>query len=264
MVDLNIKIVSDKSYVFIGVTKRIKFCVTVANIGDERANYVEIPDFMIKGARVIPETLCINMCREHEMKYNNGIIIQSICPGENIFISYEVEIDEKCIQNNVINMVIASYCDDNGNNYISESNQLIIPIIYINVCVNKAVDKCLGKVGDILNYTILIRNKSNIDIINSVLYDVLSPDLNLVPWSVFIQGESQDVRSLNNGLNIGTISSKSNKVITFQTEVTTLPISSSIKNIAKLEYDYTVQDNGTTVTSIGESVSNCMVTKILK
>ena len=108
-----------------------------------------------------------------------SISVGNIEPGGNSIITYEVEVSKKCIKSSIANKAVVSYCDNecgkSCNKFVEESNLLVVPIIDIDVKLKKSVDKVCAKVGEILSYTMIIRNDSNI-----ILDDVVLNDKNFI------------------------------------------------------------------------------------
>lgn len=263
MINLNITKFADRNYLFIGLSNRVKYTIRIENLGDESANLVRVVDILSKGAFIIPRTILINGCRENGQCCLGPISVGSIGPGESTVITMEVEVSSACPPVAIVNRAVVSYFDSQGNKFTVESNELVLPVVNLNVCLIKSVDKIVAKVGDIISYSVLVRNNSNLYINNVIFYDILPENLLLLPATVRINGVQQFVDDLSIGLDLETIAAGSNKVVSFQVEVLGLPKVSVITNVASADYSYTINDGEIPVTSIGESISNSVTTKVL-
>ncbi|AOR24018.1 DUF11 domain-containing protein [Clostridium taeniosporum] len=263
MVELKVLKSADRSYVFFGISNRIKYSISITNIGDTKATSVKVKDLMSKGAQFIPGTFTINGCCQDINGINRNINVGSIKPGSNTIITFDVEIVEYNPPSEIVNKAIVTYCDENGNVLVAESQELVIPIIKINVGMKKTVDKCTAKVGEIVSYSVLITNNSNIKIDNVVFYDSLPKEVQLLPASVLINLEPQYNENFDGGIPLGTLNAYSSIMISFQVVIVSLPNSKLLKNSSTIEFSYTILDNGIPVTSLGEACSCEVITKVL-
>lgn len=262
MVELKVTKSADKSYVFFGVSNKIKYSVIITNVGDVKATCVKLKDIISKGAYFIPGTFAINGCCQDVFKLDNDISVGAIQPGSNILVTFDVEVAPYNPATEIINQAVVTYCGGDGTVKTAYSPQLIIPVIKINMCIKKTVDKYIANVGEILNYSVLIRNDSNINIDNIVFFDSLSTSVELLPASVLINLEPQYIESFNEGVPLGSLNAYSSTIISFQVKIILMPELSTIKNTGRIEFSYTISDNGIPVTSFGDSCSNQVITKV--
>lgn len=264
MVKLQVTKTADVTYLFYPSNNTIKYSIIVTNIGDEVAYSIKVRDLISQQVYINLDSIKLNGCTQGGYNLTSGISIGSLNPGANSIISFEIYIDKNNIPNNIYNKALVSYLDCQNNVFTVESNELAIPIINIDVCTSKKVDKKVAQIGDVLEYYILIKNNSTIAINDVIFYDIMSSCGQIIPSSVIIGSKVRFLSNLNNGVNIGTINANSSLVITFQVAVTCMCSPSTMSNVAKLNYSYTILDNGVPVTSIGESTSNTVLTKILE
>ncbi|AOR24016.1 DUF11 domain-containing protein [Clostridium taeniosporum] len=263
MVDLKVVKSADKSYIFFGISNRVKYSIVITNVGDTKANCVKIRDIMSKGAYFIPGTFTINGCCTDINEINSNINIGSIKPGSNIIVTFDVEVVKYNPPSQIEDQAIVTYCDENTNILTAYSQVLTIPVIRINVGMKKTVDKCTAKVGEIVSYSVLITNNSNIKIDDVVFYDSLPEEVQLLPASVLINLEPQYNENFDGGIPLGTLNAYSSIMISFQVVIVSLPNSKLLKNSSTIEFSYTILDNGIPVTSLGEACSCEVITKVL-
>lgn len=267
MVILSVVKSSNTPNLFIGASNRIIYSIVITNTGDTRATCVRVKDVLEANARIIPNTVKVDGCGNDVLLSDMSISIGVIEPGGNSIITYEVEVSKNCIRDTIANKAIVSYCDrecsNNCNKFTVESNLLIIPIIFVDVKISKSVDKTCAKVGDVLSYTIVIRNDSNVDIENAVLNDFVSADLIVFPATVLINGIPQYIDDLA-GVLLGTIPSYTSVIVQFKGQIREMPSTCAIKNEATLSFEYTVLENGIEIVSEGLACSNDIFTRIIE
>ena len=263
MVELVVQKSADKTYVFMGLSNKIKYSVIITNIGDQKACGVRLKDIICPGVNIVKDSFSVNGCSLNIKNLNKEVSVGSIRPGSNILISYEVEISEINPPSEIINQAIVTYCDENNNMLVARSNVVTIPIINLEVSVCKSVDKAVAKIGEVLNYSVLIRNNSNIPIDNIVFYEDLLQEVELLPGSVLVNLTPQYLESFENGLPLGSLNPYSSSILSFQVKVTELPNPAIICNVARIEFTYTTVISGVPIISIGETCSNSVLTKVI-
>lgn len=256
MINLEIFKTADKNYVLASSKDRIKYFVSIKNIGDSKATDVRIRDIISKGVCFILGTFSVNNCKWEVNNIDNYIRIGDIDPGATTIITFEVQIIDRFLINEVVNKVVVSYHGDNCEVHHVESNKVTIPVIKISICAQKKSDKNSVCIGEIITYTISLKNNGNIDINDVVFYDCLSDNVELLPGSIIIDLIEKNVKSLDEGLYIGTIEPNSSVIIIFKVRVTSMPKYKYIENIGRFEFSYSVLNNLIDITSIGESVTN--------
>ena len=262
MVELNVSKSADRSYVFLGASNVIKYSIVIENVGDAKAIFVKVKDIMSKGAIYVPGTFAVNGCKLDVINIKKDINVGSINPGGNILVTFNVRVVIYNPPTEIINQAIVTYCDEACEVMVVESNESVIPVINVNVCAQKTVDKNCTCIGDTISYSVLIRNNGNINIDNVVFYDELSPSVELIPASVFVNMSPQYIDSFNGGLALGTINAYSSLIINFQVIVISLPITAEITNTGRIEFSYTILDNEIPVTSMGDTCTNEVITKV--
>lgn len=261
MVNLNVQKYADRSYLFIRTTNVIRYSVIITNIGDTPATSVTLKDVISSGAHVDCNSITVDTCKVKNIYSSRGISVGTIPAGGNKIVTFEVEVDDNCPPDSVINMVIVSYYDENNNVVEIESNSLIVPVINIDVNIKKSVSSISAKVGEVLSYTVIIRNNSNIAINDVVFHDDLPSSVTLLPATVIVNGVVQYVDNLN-GLPIGTINAHSSAILVFQVRIDSVQSGSFINNCSNVEYSYSVLDLGNQIVSYGKACSNKVITKI--
>lgn len=254
---------ADKSYIFCGMSNKIKYSIIITNNGTTAANCVKVKDVLAPGSYLVPHSIMINGCQQNVLSLENGVTIGSIPPGGNTVVTFDVKVAMDTLITQVENQASVTYCNGNGAMKTVLSNKLIIPIYKIFVCITKTVEQKQVLVGEVINYSILIRNESNLPIDNAILYDDLPPSLKLLPGTVLVNLLPQYVEDLSTGLLLGTLSPSAGIVVSFQAQVINYPTGGMIENKARIEYEYTIIENMIQNTSIGEACSCEATTKVI-
>lgn len=260
---LNVVKSADKSYIFCGISNKIKYSIIITNTGTTPVNCVKVKDVLAPGVCLVPGSIVINGCQQNVLGLENGVTIGSIPPGGNTILTFDVEVAMDAMINQVANQAIVTYCDGSGTTQTAISNNLIIPVYKIFVCTTKATEQKEVLVGGVINYSILVRNESNLPIDNVILYDDLSPSLKLLPGTVLVNLVPQFIADLSMGLPLGTIPPQAGVMVSFGAQVINYPAGGLIENTARVEYEYTIVENTILNTSVGESCSCKVITRVI-
>lgn len=265
MVNLNVVKSADRQYVFLGMSNKIRYSIIITNTGTSKAIYTKLRDFLGEGACFIPGSMTINGCKQNVLGLDYDISLGAIPPGGNTIISFEVKITPGANISQITNQAVVIYCDEEGNVGEVVSNLLVLPVIKISVCIQKTADKTKVMVGEVISYSVMIRNESNLPIENVIFYDEVSPSLEILPGTVMINMTPQFIVDFTNGLDLGTLQPHSSVVVSFQAQVISYPIGGIITNCARVEYEYTVilADVPEPIVSIGEACSDLVKTCVV-
>lgn len=267
MVDLQVIKSANTSYVFLKSSNKLLYSILIINNGDSRATGVKVKDIIDCNGKLIAGSVNVDGCNNNVLLSDMSISVGVIEPGGSSVVTYEVEVSKKSINKTISNKALVSYsdlcCGSCCNKFVVESNLLTIPVINVDVKVKKLVDKSCARVGEVLSYTLLIRNDSNISIQNVILNDYLQKDLQLFPGSIVVNGIPDNIANLED-IDLGTINAYSTLIIQFKAKVLSIPICSSVKNLASLNFEYKVLDNYVEIVANGTSCSNEVFTRILE
>lgn len=261
MVSLEVTKSADRNYIFYGLSNRIKYIITITNTGTETAKFVKFRDILGEGLRFIPGTFTLNECKQGVLRVDKFITLGQIPPGGNLVITFDVELREGIDLAEAINQAEVTYCDGMQVETVL-SNLLIIPIIKLDVCIQKTVDKCKANVGDVVAYSIQVRNKSNLPINNVILYDNLPAELQILPGTVLIDLKPQYIGDLSQGILLGTINAFASVLLSFQAKIMQYPPNGLLINTARVEYEYSIVIDGVVTTSVGEACTDPVITKV--
>lgn len=263
MVNLSVVKQADRTYILSGLSNKIRYSIVITNTGDTTATNVKLKDYLGEGACFVPGTMTINGCKQDVIGLNYTINIGAIPPNESVLLTFDAQILPQAKISQLTNQAVVTYCDETGNMKEVLSNLLVVPVINLNVCIQKTVDKTQALIGEVISYSIMISNRSNIAINNATFIDEVSAGLEILPASVMINGIPQYIGDLSHGMSLGTLAPNSSQIVSFQGEVISYPTGGIITNCAMVEYDYTVMQLNIPTTSIGEACSNQVYTTIV-
>lgn len=130
-----------------------------------------------------------------------------------------------------------------------------------SLTTSKTVDLNFATVGDILNYTVVIKNNGDTSANSLIVTDLIPQGANFVNDSVKINGVAQLGVNPALGVNVFTVPIGAIVTITMQALVVTLPWTTNLINYAQTDYQYI--DITTTPSTITASIdSNNVVTTI--
>ncbi|UHA73526.1 DUF11 domain-containing protein [Paenibacillus sp. 481] len=122
------------------------------------------------------------------------------------------------------------------------------------VKMNKSGDKKQAVVGEIVTYTLEVKNDGYVDATNVIFKDHLDPELEYVPDSLRIRGVAAPGHDIAAGVNIGTLAVGETVIITYQAKITKEPDDKVVHNQASMTFDF--QSRPDLPLSTATSVSN--------
>lgn len=129
------------------------------------------------------------------------------------------------------------------------SNTVSTTIKSAILTTTKSADKSVISVGDTITYTTTITNTGNTAAANIKFTSAIPANTTFIPNSVTINGVQQSGVQPALGVNIPNIAPGETVTVTFQVNVLSVPSSSSIMGNDTILYSYTVDPNGTPVTT---------------
>lgn len=234
----------------------LTYTIVATNTGNVDAENVVLMDTIPKGTTYVENSITVVNGDNNPVDFDatspsNVQINVPIAPVETIRITFQVQVDENTIPSpnpmeNIANLSYDYSVDPTQPNRSAELTSL--PVLTLVDFANltsegnftKDVDLKFADVGDILTYTLTIINTGNTSANNVVITDLIPPSTAYVPGSI----------SSNVGIRVNTpftritiidpIYSTDIVVIHYQVRVTQLPNPNVVKNIATINYYYTV------------------------
>lgn len=215
--DLFLNKTADKTFVDIG--DEITYTIDIKNIGDADALNVTINDLLPQGTTLVDGSITID-----GVPYAGAlpVVIPNIPAGLPKTVQFKVTAKQLPQNNPIVNVANVDYTffpfaglEENAH---AQSNSASVFVISRNVDITKSVDKTFAIKGDILTYTSVVTNNSNIPIEDIYFTDVIPAGTTFVPNSIFVNG----VNILGNpevGFNVPNLPPSTSTTITFQVQV---------------------------------------------
>ncbi|MCX7951755.1 MAG: DUF3794 domain-containing protein [Clostridiales bacterium] len=241
---LNVSKTVDKSVVEIGDV--ITVTVNITNTGTVLANNVIFTDLPPNGTSFIIGSVTINSVPDLLANPSTGINLGTILVGDSRIITFKIKVDSTPIPNPTINIAAASGSFPvNPNNPITkdfESNPVPIKIEAATLNVIKSVNKQYAEIGEVLTYTVKIKNTGSIEASNIIFTDIPPSGTSFITGTVNINGIPVPGNPAV-GINIGNISPNSEVTISFNVTVTSIPIPNPTINTATVDAKFQIEPN---------------------
>ena len=125
----------------------------------------------------------------------------------------------------------------------SNLHQVLVEIANLDIEKHANTDEV--QLNDIVEYQIILRNTGTIELFDIKVKDLLSPAIELVPGSVFVDGVLVNTANIEQGLNVGNIPVGSQIIIDYKAKVVSGTCSGYIDNEAYASYCYKLPNSAT-------------------
>lgn len=221
----------------------LTYTITLTNSSTLPIENVTTIDVDPLGTTFVPGSVTVNGTPTAENP-NTGITILSLAAGASAVIQYQVTITSAPLGNVIVNTALTNYeyTLQAGNPPIigtALSNSVFTALETVDTVVIKSADKLTAIVGDIITYTLQIRNIGTVDDNNVVLTDLIQNGTTFVPGSVTINGVPT-AGNPNTGITVGTVPEGTTTTVTFQVTADFIPPINPVTNQATIVYDVIV------------------------
>ncbi|MGL4877022.1 hypothetical protein [Paraclostridium dentum] len=242
--------------------EKLTYTIILKNESDCPYQNIIVTDVIGFGAVYIPNTFSLNGINIPGANPNCGVDIGNLAKGKMAIVTFDIEICPQCPPEYIDNFATITYTDCCDNTSVSiDTNIVRTKLVHVCVKLSKNVDKCVANKNDILNYSILVENESNIPIENVILYDVLPMELELIPQSILING-NKFIGPIDQGIKLGTLGAGGMIIVVFKAIIECIPQCSNIENMATITFDYSIQLEDNVLTSSGTQNSNSVSTSV--
>ncbi|WP_144529789.1 DUF7507 domain-containing protein, partial [Bacillus mobilis] len=250
----------DKTFATIGDT--ISYTITLSNPGNVTSQNIIFTDILPDGTTFISGTLTNDSGTQQIGNPANGIQIGNINPNGTAVITLNVLVTNIPSINPISNSssVQFSHVVDPSQPSVSQMNVSNAVSTTINSAIlttQKSADKSIVSVGDTITYTTTITNTGNTAATNITFTSAIPASITFIPNSFTINGVQQSGAQPALGVTIPNIAPGETVTVTFQVNVISVPPSNSIMGNDTILYSYTVDPNGTPITT---SISTNIVT----
>lgn len=228
---------------FVGLGDTVVYSIVLKNTGNVDANNVIIIDTVPDGLALIPDSVTINDVSQPGANPSNGISLGTISGGVVSTVTFAAITNK--IPSSLPNMAYINYMYMNNPNNVDTCGTNTTNMVYLNDVTNalstvKYQDKAYTSVGDILTYTLGIKNVGNYPANNIVVYDTIPNGAAFVPGSITINNLPALGANLSSGVSLGTILPNSSTIVTFKTIVDSIPSPNTLINSFDTSFNYTL------------------------
>ncbi|MGM2833284.1 DUF7507 domain-containing protein, partial [Bacillus cereus group sp. Bce025] len=254
----------DKTFATIGDT--ISYTITLSNPGNVTLQNIIFTDTLPDGTTFISGTLTNDSGTQQIGNPSNGIQIGNINPNGTAVITLNVLVTNIPSINPISNFSSVQFAHvvDPSQPAVTQTNVSNAVSTTINSAIlttQKSVDKSIISVGDTITYTTTITNTGNTTATNITFTSAIPANTTFIPNSVKINGVQQSGAQPALGVTIPNIAPGETVTVTFQVNVLSVPPSSSIMGNDTILYSYTVDPNGTPVST--STSTNIVTTPVL-
>ncbi|MDA1853814.1 hypothetical protein PDJ89_14995 [Bacillus cereus] len=248
------------------IGSRLTYTIVVQNTGTLPAQNVTFTDPIPAGTTFVPNSVTVDGVATAGNPAT-GIPISNIPAGGSVTITFQVDVTSVPTPPVASNVASFGYTFQPAPNVptisrTTTSNIVNTDIFTANVALVKTVDKTIATIGDTITYTITATNQAPLAANNVIITDIPPAGTTFVPGSVTVNGTSTTDNPAT-GINIGTIAANGNATITFQVQVTSLPVQNPIRNSASSSFQYNPPGqppiNRTSTSNIVETLINAAI-----
>ncbi|MGL4875840.1 MAG: beta strand repeat-containing protein [Clostridium sp.] len=253
-----------KAYVTIG--DEIEYTLTVTNLGNVDANNVIVKDTLPSNLQFVANSVKVNGVAS-SLSIESGVNIGTVIPGASSVVAFKAKVLSvmpSSIINNVASVNYSYIVDPNkpAVNKEEGSTNGISNIRVADLKITKVSNTNVAYVDNMIEYTIKVENKGNVDALNVFLIDTLSSGATFVENSLSINGTIIQGLNIVNGITIDKVAPNEVKVVKFKVKFTDVPRGSIFKNTAKGNYEFIVNPNEAPVKNTTNSNTNTVVVSI--
>lgn len=236
----------------------IIYTIKITNEGNVSANDMILTDDLPPQVRYVPNTFKVDgIAKPGVIDLAAGVSIGNLEPGKIMTVQFTTKVIENSVPV-VVNKgnIRYTYTKDPNNPPVNNNTgSNITPVIIhkASLSISKEASHTTVSKGDVVTYTLIVRNTATVPAINVTVIDLIPPGMTLVPDSLTVNGTNR-TGNLATGVNIGTVNVGAQSTITFKVTVTSVP-PTTFNNSATAKFEYVV--NGINYT--GNSKSNLVI-----
>lgn len=243
----------------------VNYSVTVTNTG----NIAIVPtlfDPLNAYSSFVAGTVMINGTVNAAASPITGIPVGPVAPGEAVVVSYDVILTAVPPTQYYVNQANATFTyTPPGRTPLAgtgTSNIVLVENPLYSLDVHKSADVITAIVGAIITYTIAVTNNGAIPADNVIVTDSINIGTTPIPGSIRLNGVPA-VGDLITGVNIGTLAPGVTSTVTFQVQVTSIPVPfPRIDDTATIRYTEGGVDRTTVSNTVTIRVTQPVITAV--
>lgn len=265
--------VANRSYSTLGNT--IVYTLTLRNTGNVTVNNVVVTDTIPNGTSFVPDSVFVDGGNQPGATPEPpGITVGSIGPNAQSIVIFRVLVTTLPTPNPISNNATVNYTftvdpsvpdggTGGGNSTAATTQVNIATFPNDGVGFVKSVEEDFAKIGDTLNYTVLLRNTGNTTATNVRFIDTIPNGTTFVPDSFLLNGVLQPGASPAppSGVSLPNMAANSSVTLQFQVLVTSIGSPNPAPNQGRVQFTFTIDPtipNG----GSGNNTSNTPSTQI--
>ncbi|MGF6355647.1 putative repeat protein (TIGR01451 family) [Paenibacillus sp. 4624] len=212
---LEVSLQVDRSNTFAGDI--LMYTVLVSNPGFVAASAAVLTVTFPQGIIFIPASVTINDMFAPQVTPDAGIDLGDIGPGSVVRVQYRVQVTSSQGPDQLSSEAVLRYMIA-GKQEVVSSNVVTLVIVEPQIAIVKTVSPAITIPGDTAQYHITVSNQSNYAV-DAKLQDVLPAALVFVEGSLSWNGVKRPGANPNTGINLGTLTARSELHIQFEAQV---------------------------------------------
>ncbi|MGL5153254.1 MAG: DUF7507 domain-containing protein [Clostridium sp.] len=221
------------SKAYADVSDVLTYTFYLENTGNTVATNVILTDTIGNGMKFIDNSASVNGIIALGENPEDGITVGNIAPNEIVTVSFNVQITNIPSVNPIPDIGVVNYDytvdpeSPNGKHVKNLSNQENVQVNHgqisnIDGGLTKTANKTYVQIGDVITYTITMKNTGNVATDNVTLQDTLPGGTELIPSSILLNSVPILGANPQVGINIGTIKPGATSVLSFKVVVVSI------------------------------------------
>lgn len=234
----------DKNFASVG--DELTYTIGLKNTGNTNANNIFLTDTIPNGTTFIDNSVEINGISFPGANPQSGFGVGILAPNALTTVTFRVLVNTIPDPNPIPNNAIINYTytsnpsSPNAQTATEITNTVFTSVNVATVENNKLVDKEFANIGDILTYTINLKNTGTTTAQNVLFTDTIPQFTEFVANSVIVDGITQVGANPQIGILLNSIAPNQEKTVAFKVEVTTIPDDERIENTGSIAFNYII------------------------